>query len=153
MMNIQKRFTILLLVFWGVVFLAACASTDGARISTNGQTGLVADEMNFADDLKETESKPENTRQVAEELYAVISMNTKNNTLRLYDWKKNRQEDYTYNDATYFMDKYGKITSSSQMVPGRIVQLEVYRKTGELRTVQVSEEAWIYEDIKRYSVE
>lgn len=153
MMNIQKRITFLLFILLSAAFLVSCGSTDGTRVSTNGQTGLMADEMNVADDLGDTESKAEDSRQVAEELYAVISMNTKNNTLRLYDCKKNRQEDYTYNDATYFMDKYGKITSASQIVPGRIVQLEVYRKTGELRTVQVSDEAWIYEDIKRYSVE
>lgn len=39
------------------------------------------------------------------------------------------------------------------MLPGRIVQLEMYPKTGELRTVQISDDAWEYDDIRRYSVD
>lgn len=133
----------------GSCFFAACNSSTGeSGVTTDGSTGLVA-----ANEPEETESGAEDDRQVTEELYAVISMNTENSTLRLYDWKKNRQEDFTYNDATYFLDKYGNNTSSAQMLPGRIVQLEMYPKTGELRTVQISDDAWEYDDIRRYSVD
>ncbi len=86
-------------------------------------------------------------------LYEIIEWNTKNSTIKLYDLKRERRDDYAYDEMTNFLDKYGNRTAISQMMPGRIVSIELTRQTGPLLNVQISDVAWEYDDIKRFSID
>lgn len=133
------------------LLFTACATT------TTKQPSGTPDGIDAADILQNAEAKEEGTteeqRKLTDELYAVVSTDTVSSTIRLYHIAKQRQEDYTYNEGTVFLDKYGKMMSLAGFLPGKIVQLEMYQKTGELRTVQVSDKVWEYDDVSRFSID
>ncbi len=153
-MNKRKNIFFSSLVVFMLFSFAGCGShASGSRIVRGGELPGTSAVSTETEEVTEEEEKTDNMQQADEELYMVISMLTNGSVLRVFDIEKGRQEDYTYNDATYFLDKYGNYISASQMQPGRIVCLETSRKTGELSTVQISDEAWEYDGVKRFSIQ
>lgn len=148
----KKPFISVLPILLLFAFLVtACEGTSAGHPSTP-QTGT-GTKSKFAQNAEEEKETEEEVRQLTDELYAVVSTDTVAGTIRLYHVAKQRQEDYTYNEGTAFLDKYGKLMSMAGLLPGKIVQLETYRKTGELRTVQVSDAVWEYDDVTRFSID
>lgn len=147
----KKRYFIsaLPILLLSALLAAACAGAPARQPSSIQTGGNVTDKI--SEDAEERET--EEARQLTEELYAVVSTDTVGSTIRLYHISKQRQEDYVYNEATLFLDKYGKMASLAGMLSGKIVQIETYRKTGELRTVQVSDAVWEYDDVSRFRID
>ena len=148
----KKTFISVLPILLLFAFLVtACEGTSAGHPSTP-QTGT-GTKSKFAQNAEEEKETEEEVRQLTDELYAVVSTDTVAGTIRLYHVAKQRQEDYTYNEGTVFLDKYGKLMSMAGLLPGKVVQLETYRKTGELRTVQVSDAVWEYDDVSRFLID
>lgn len=154
-MKKQKNIILSALAIFMLISFASCGDqhASGGRIVRGGDLPSVSEVGTEADEIVEEERATERVQTEQTELYMVICMKTNGSILRVFDIKKGRQEDYTYNDATYFLDKYGNYISASQMLPGRIVNLETSRKTGELSMVQISDEAWEYDGVKRFSIQ
>ena len=60
---------------------------------------------------------------------------------------------YNYTIATRFLDKYGSRMSVSGFDAGRIIRVGEKDKQGRLVEAQISDLAWEYPDVTRYSVD
>lgn len=154
----KKQMKILLLLAVCMLLLTACGNKNrsGGKLVSGSQ--MPAAKTQEAEEIQNEAVDEESTQQeeqvqLPDNAYIVVLLNTSNGTLRLYDLTKQRQLDYTYNDGTVFYDKYGSYISESQLQPGRIVRIELSQKNGELVAVQLSEDAWEYDGVKRYTVD
>jgi len=59
----------------------------------------------------------------------------------------------TYSLTTKFQDKYGNSTSVSYFEPGRIITIGEKDSKGKLKTAQIADEVWEYEDVVRYEID
>lgn len=121
--------------------------------STSGGKGTVDDRNQSVTGTEQNTEGSELATENISGLYEILGINTTNSTIKLYDLNRQRQSDYAYDDATYFLDKYGNLTSISQMQPGRIVETTMTRQTGPLMKVQISDAVWEYDNIKRFSID
>ena len=64
-----------------------------------------------------------------------------------------KQYMYNYTIATRFLDKYGSRTPVSGFDAGRIIRVGEKDKQGRLVEAQISDLAWEYPDVTRYSVD
>lgn len=90
--------------------------------------------------------------QSATELYLVLSHNTMEETMTLYNYTTGYEHYYEYTYATEFADKYGNYESAVAFVPGSVVTIGTPNESGHLTAVQMSEDVWRYEKIKQFSI-
>ncbi len=60
---------------------------------------------------------------------------------------------YHYSLATRFLDKYGNRAAVSCFVPGRVISVREEDHQGNVLEVQISDKAWEYDGVTRYSFE
>lgn len=102
------------------------------------------------------ESQTEDIRPDAKEhrnLFLIVENNTVEEMLTLYSYDTEIEHYYAYGFFTQFKDKYGKYTSAAEFTPGRVVTVGERDKDGCLTEVQLSDEVWEYEDVRRYSLD
>ncbi len=148
-MRMQKRSRLILLGICMVILLTGCNSSKGKIVT--GKRAPQAAVSTEQDTVDATESSEVTAADAG--LCEVMTVDTEAGTIKFYNIEKARQETYAYNDGTFFIDKYGDYTSLSQMVPGKIVQIGLSSKTMELTKVQISDEAWEYDDVKKFTVD
>ena len=150
-MKVQKQIILVLLGICMTLLMAGCDDRRGSIISENRAGAPVA--STEQDSIAQTE---EESSEDASDVYGiceVMAVDTTTSTIKIYNIKKAKQETYTYNDGTYFLDKYGEYTSVSKMVPGKMVQIQLSKQTKELTQVQISDKAWEYDDIKKFAID
>ena len=150
-MKVQKQIILVLLGICMTMLMAGCDDRRGSIISENRAGAPVA--STEQDSIAQTE---EESSEDASDVYGiceVMAVDTTTSTIKFYNIKKAKQETYTYNDGTYFLDKYGEYTSVSKMVPGKMVQIQLSKQTKELTQVQISDKAWEYDDIKKFAID
>lgn len=105
-------------------------------------------------DGKDTETESTQTEIAEEEsLYLVVENDTLDETLTLYSYATGMEHFYEYSFATQFKDKYGNYASYNEFEPGRVVTIGPRDVDGYLTTVQISDQVWEYDKIRRFSAD
>lgn len=144
-MEARKRY-IRLAVTLCLMLLCAVGCGSGDQGPIDGK-GLASGKKETAG--TETEADGETPPQ----LYLVSQADTEQGLLLLLNLDTGRYEQYAYTDGTFFLDKYGNHTSGADFSPGRAVNITLRDGSLILDTVQVSDEAWEYDDVTRFSVD
>ena len=150
-MKVQKQIILVLLGICMTLLMAGCDDRRGSIISENRAGTPVA--STEQDSIGQTEEEGSEDASDVYGICEVMAVDTTTSTIKFYNIKKAKQETYTYNDGTYFLDKYGEYTSVSKMVPGKMVQIQLSKQTKELTQVQISDKAWEYDDIKKFAID
>jgi len=98
----------------------------------------------------------ENTQtEIVEEdaLYLIVENDTLDETLLLYSYATGMEHFYEYSFSTQFMDKYGNYASYNEFDSGRVVTIGKTDIDGYLTTVQLSDQVWEYDKVRRFSVD
>lgn len=100
------------------------------------------------------------TQEVAEsltdedaKLYIVAGNDTAQGMMTFYNISTGCQEQYAYTDGTFFRDKYGDMEPVSSFLPGMVVTLSCRERSIILDQVQLSSEAWLYEDVQEFELD
>lgn len=144
-MEARKRY-IRLAVTLCLMLLCAVGCGSGDQGPIDGK-GLASGKKETAG--TETEAVGETTPQ----MYLVSQADTEQGLLLLLNLDTGRYEQYAYTDGTFFLDKYGNHTSGADFSPGRAVNITLRDGSLILDTVQLSDEAWEYDDVTRFSVD
>ena len=104
-----------------------------------------------------TEEQQESSSQTEEitkpSMYLIMEHDPTEARLVLYSLENGLDYHYEYDFSTEFQNKYGDYASVLEFVPGKIVTLEKGKVNGPLKKVQISDEVWEYENVKRYSID
>lgn len=71
----------------------------------------------------------------------------------LYSFEDGIQRYYQYGFSTKFADKYGNYASTAEFTEGRFVSIGPRDKDGYLTEVQISDQVWEYEKVKRFQID
>ena len=93
------------------------------------------------------------SEDVAEEtpLYLIVENDTVEEELTVHSYVSGMEHHYKYSYTTLFMDKYGNYAPQSAFVAGKAIVLGERDADGYLTSVQMSDEVWEYEDVRRFS--
>ena len=98
-------------------------------------------------DTQDTEKKEDSSYEYA----LLMSLDMVEETLVVHDYASDRDYTYHFDLSTRFLDKYGDYTSETRFVPGTIVKLGERDGEGTLKSLQLSPDVWVYEDVSNYS--
>lgn len=143
-MRIRKRKAALLL-FIMMITAGLCGCTSKTKEPVVGEYYAVGEQ-----DSTQTETETE-TEDAA--LYMVLGTDTTQGLMTFLNLDTGRNEQYTYTDGTYFRNKYGENTSVADFCPGKIVTVGIRTKSLTLDEVKISDRAWEYDDVVRFSVD
>jgi len=79
-------------------------------------------------------------------------INTKDETVTLYNTIASKNYTLKYDGTTYVSDKYGTAMSMAQLSEGAIVNVNFLKTTKKLVDIQISPEAWCYENVQKYNL-
>jgi hypothetical protein len=85
--------------------------------------------------------------------YLVTAVDQIQESLQLYRYENGMEYRYYYGTGTRFYDQYGNRTTVSSFTPGTLVALGAVNEEGILCEAQISDEAWVYDDVTRFSVD
>lgn len=91
--------------------------------------------------------------EFSNEYYMIIVNNMATEHLLLKHMSSGKLQTYMYSLTTNFKDKYGNSTSVSYFEPGRIITIGEEDSKGRIKSAQVSDEVWEYEDVVRFEVD
>lgn len=86
-------------------------------------------------------------------LFLIVEHDIMEETLTLYSYDTGLEHYYQYSFATQFKDKHGNYTPVAEFSEGRAVHIGERDREGYLKEVQLSDEVWEYEKIRRFSVD
>lgn len=106
----------------------------------------------------ETEKQSEEAERLIKaefgaEHYMIISNNMEKEYMLVRQLESGKQSLVTYSLTTGFFDKYGSTTSVSSFESGQIVTLGSKDSEGRLKSIQLAEGVWEYENVIRYEIE
>lgn len=130
----------------GVVFLLALVMLSGCGKETVDD-GMTYFHHSIAD---QTEADTQETQQ--QEVYLITGIDQTEESLRLYRYANGMEYRFYYGTGTQFFDKYGNRSTMAAFPLGSLVTIGEQTLDGTLSEVQLSDEAWVYEDITRFSV-
>ena len=129
-----------------VVFLLALVMVSGCGKETVDD-GMTYFHHSIAD---QTEADTQETQQ--QEVYLITGIDQTEESLRLYRYADGMEYRFYYGTGTQFFDKYGNRSTMAAFPLGSLVTIGEQTLDGTLSEVQLSDEAWVYEDITRFSV-
>ena len=128
--DLQKK-----IIYIGMLLLMMCCLAGCARVEEDVATEDTQSE------LKE------------DSLYLIMKNDVLEGTMTLYSYDTGLEYYYTYDIMTRFKNKYGDYISSSEFIPGRIVEIGARNKEDVLTEIQVSDDVWEYPNVKRFSID
>ena len=129
-----------------VVFLLTSVMLTGCGKETVDD-GMTYFHHSIAD---QTEADTQETQQ--QEVYLITGIDQTEESLRLYRYADGMEYRFYYGTGTQFFDKYGNRSTMAAFPLGSLVTIGEQTLDGTLSEVQLSDEAWVYEDITRFSV-
>lgn len=129
-----------------VVFLLALVMVSGCGKETVDD-GMTYFHHSIAD---QTEADTQETQQ--QEVYLITGIDQTEESLCLYRYADGMEYRFYYGTGTQFFDKYGNRSTMAAFPLGSLVTIGEQTLDGTLSEVQLSDEAWVYEDITRFSV-
>lgn len=88
-----------------------------------------------------------------EHLFMIVEHDSQEESLTLYSSESGLAHYYEYGFATKFKDKYGNIASASEFAEGRYVTIAPRDEDGYLTEVQLSDQVWEYEKVRRFHID
>lgn len=148
----SKHFLQMILTISFVLLLAGCGAADQSTISMDPSMQVTVQE-----DPAGTEDPDEGTLtqtpETGEEIYLVMSIDTKKHLIGLGLPDSARTIQYGYSKATQILDDHGQFMSAGKLTPGRAVTLGALDDEAKLTVIQLAEEAWYQENITRFSID
>lgn len=129
------------------VFLLVSVMLTGCGKETVEEDGMTYFHHSIAD---QTEADTQETQQ--QEVYLITGIDQTEESLRLYRYANGMEYRFYYGTGTQFLDKYGNRSTMAAFPLGSLVTIGEQTLDGTLSEVQLSDEAWVYEDITRFSV-
>lgn len=129
-----------------VVFLLTSVMLTGCGKETVDD-GMTYFHHSIAD---QTEADTKETQK--EEAYLITGIDQTEESLRLYRYTNGMEYRFYYGADTQFLDKYGNQSTLAAFSQGALVTIGEQTVDGTLSEIQLSDEAWVYEDITRFSV-
>jgi hypothetical protein len=126
------------------VLLAGCGSREAEDDGITYFYHSVAE-------TKDTQAEEEPVEK--EETFLVTAVDQTGETLQVYRYTNGMEYRYYYGTGTRFYDKYGDRVTISSFEPGTLVTLGMVNTEGILCEARISDEAWVYDDITRFSVD
>lgn len=143
----KKRHGILVFILVTVLCLAGCGSNDTQERDPEPPDPIETDE-----DMSDP-AVSENLTDEDAKLYIVAGTDTTQGMMSFYDISGEKKVQYIYTDGTFFRDKYGGMEPVSSFLPGTVVNLSCRGQSIILDRVQVSTEAWLYEDVQNFTLD
>lgn len=149
MRYIKRMMPVLMTAF--IVLMIGCGSNKNETVSGTNyyypekETERETQMTEVADLSVKAELKPEH--------YMIIANDMTTQHMLLQQMESGKQFLHYYSTTTRFLDKYGNNTSVSEFDPGRIITLGEKDVEGRLKSVQITDEVWEYEDVVRYKIE
>ena len=147
----NTKVTIMLVFLCAILLLTGCG-TD--------RKGTVAGTNYYYPEKEKTESQIEKEEvitsvkaELGPEYYMVILNDMTLEYLFLEQVQSGNQYLYLYSLTTKFQDKYGNNTSVSAFEPGQIITIGEKDSKGHLKSAQITDEVWEYEDVVRFEVD
>lgn len=116
--------------------LIACGQNTSGKNEEASQT-----ELNGGDNVEESS------------LFLIVEHDTAEESFLLYSYNTGLEHYYEYSFSTQFKDKYGNFTPAAEFTVGKVVTLGERDRDGYLMELQLSNEVWEYEKIRRFSVD
>ena len=102
----------------------------------------------------ETETQQTESEHVSKEsLFMIVEHDMQEESLCMYSLATGVEHYYEYGFSTRFKDKYGSLESSAKFTEGRVVTIAPRDKDGYLTEVQLSDQVWEYEKVRRFKIE
>ena len=141
----KRKGQILILLLLILITAAGCGEKK-KKITDGSEVYVKREETKASEDIQEEEEK-----QDPQALYVVTGIDTDHRLLTLRDCKTTKEKPYSYTGGTYIKNKYGDNLTIEQLELGELVTIEEKKET--LTTVQISAEAFSYDDLYRYTLD
>ncbi len=128
---LQKTFLYLCMIILALCCLAGCAKSQEEDIVT-----------------EDTQ-----TEEAEDSLYLIMKNDVLEETLTLYSYETGLEHYYAYDFSTQFKNKYGDYIPSVEFVAGRIIEIGDRNSEGCLKEVQLTDQVWEYEGVRRFSID
>ena len=145
---IQKRAGAILFILC-MLFVCACG-TKGSKVVTG--KGYYSSAESVRDTQAEETTEAEESKEDAE-LYLLMGYDTSLGLLHFEHLTSGKTEELPFTDGTFFLDKYGNLTSLASIEAGDVVTIEVSNESGALKSMQISDQAWYYENVTDYKID
>jgi hypothetical protein len=87
------------------------------------------------------------------DLFLVLSMDSTRQIIQVYRYADGLRYQYAYGLDTQFLDKYGNRVSEAQFTSGKAVYPGGVDAQGKLVTMQIADDVWEYDNVRRFSVD
>ena len=101
----------------------------------------------------EEDTQTEEELSQSEELYLIVSINSAEESMRVYRYANGLEYRYYYGLETKFLNKYGDYMSVANLEAGDVINILGADSQGKATTVQLADSVWTYDDITRFSVD
>lgn len=129
-----------------VMLLGVCGCTGEASTSSNRTFNHSMDESN------ELADNSENGKANMKEDYLIVSINSADETMRVYRYANGLEYQYYYGLTTRFLNKYGDYTSIANFKEGDVINISETDLSGRVTEVRKSSDVWVYDDVVRFSI-
>jgi len=141
-------------LMWLLMLLVAVIAGCG-----NSGKGTVAG-TNYYYPEKETERETQTEilsesvkAEFGAEHYMIMENDMATQQMILQQMESGKQYLFSYSLTTKFKDKYGNNTSVSYFEAGRMITVGEKDSQGKLKSAQISDDVWEYEDVIRYEID
>lgn len=131
-LSLQKVILYVAILLLGVLCMAGCRNGNDIE-SESQQTG--------------------EEHGIMQNIYLIVEHDTQEESFELYSLASGMVHYYEYGFSTRFKDKYGSFASAAEFTSGRCIILAPRDKDGYLTEVQLSDQAWEYENVHRFRIE
>jgi hypothetical protein len=87
------------------------------------------------------------------DLFLVQSIDSTRQIIQVYRYADGLRYQYAYGLDTQFLDKYGNRVSEAQFTSGKAVYPGGVDAQGKLVTMQIADDVWEYDNVRRFSVD
>lgn len=149
-MRYQKRKIALGVMLLLMLVMTACS---GDKKGTVTGTNYYYPEKE-TESQSQTEASSETIKaEFSAEHFMIMANDMTMEYMILQQMTSGKQYLYYYSLTTSFLDKYGNDTSVSSFEPGRIITIGKKDSNGKLKSAQISDDVWEYEDVVRYEID
>jgi len=139
-------------LMWLLVLLAVVTGCGNSGKGTVAGTNYYYPE-NETEKETQTEIVSEAVKaEFSAEHYMIMENDMATQQMILQQMESGKQYLFSYSLTTKFIDKYGNNTSVSYFEPGRMVTVGEKDSQGKLKSAQISDDVWEYEDVIRYEI-
>lgn len=103
-------------------------------------------------DRNTQETQENSTETEKSEEFLLTAVDQIQESLQLYRYADGMEYRYYYGTGTRFYDKYGNRTPVTSFEPGLLVTIGDVDSEGILTEARISDQAWVYDNITRFSV-